>query len=452
MISASFHQKLSSRISENKLFGREQKLLCAVSGGLDSMVMVHALHALGYELEVAHVNFELRGDDSFLDEKLVQDWAGNHQLPFHLKRAGEGLKKLPGSLQENARNFRYEWLENLASERNIRHLLLAHHADDQVETILLQFFRGAGIRGLKGMSQSHNAGMRRRPLLSFSKQELLEYAEAEGLLWREDSSNSGDAYKRNKVRHHLIPLLEEIFPGFHSVILRNSERLALQAEALDSRYQNLYEGFLKEEKQAYSEFFLDDIAKHPLGKFFLTELLEQKGFSFSDAQDLSTDMEKTESRIRKNGDGLVAEFRYPRLILRQEKQESFPEIRIERAEQAVFQLSENRFLHTEISAEFPDAGNLFCWTSVLENLHFPLTFRLWKPGDRIAPKGMGGKKKKVSDVLSEARLSPGEKQSQYLLEDANGRVLWIPGIRESEPTINGYGFLFRLVFNPENSY
>jgi tRNA(Ile)-lysidine synthase len=446
MESQRFQEQLRAFIRKNALFGEEETLFCAVSGGLDSMVMVHALHALGYALEIAHVNFELRGDDSFLDEKQVQEWAGKHHLPFHLKRAGEGLKKLPGSLQENARNFRYEWLENLASERNIRHLLLAHHADDQVETILLQFFRGAGIRGLKGMSPS--AGMRRRPLLSFSKQELLEYAESEGLPWREDSSNSGDAYKRNKVRHHLVPLLEEIFPGFQSVILRNSERLALQTEALNSCYQDLYEGFLKEEKPAVSEFFLDDIAKHPLGKFFLTELLEQKGFSFSDAQDLSTDMAKTESRMRKNGDGLVAEFRYPRLLLRQENQKSFPEIRIECAEQAVFQLSENRFLHIEISAECPEVCNHFCWTSALENLHFPLFFRLWRPGDRIALKGMAGKKKKVSDVLSEARLSPGEKQSQYLLEDANGRVLWIPGVRESEPAIGGDRVLFRLVFIP----
>ncbi|MFN9955000.1 MAG: ATP-binding protein, partial [bacterium] len=108
-----------------------------------------------------------------------------------------------------------------------------------METILLQFFRGAGIRGLKGMSLS--AGMRRRPLLSFSKHELIEYAEAEGLKWREDSSNSGDAYTRNKVRHHLIPLLEGIFPGSHSVILRNSERLSLQSDALNSLYQDLYE-------------------------------------------------------------------------------------------------------------------------------------------------------------------------------------------------------------------
>jgi tRNA(Ile)-lysidine synthase len=441
-----FLANLNVFIRKNALFGKEETLLCGVSGGLDSMVMAHALHTIGFAIEIAHVNFELRGEDSFLDEKLVQVWTGNHRLPFHLKRAGEGLKKMPGSLQENARNFRYEWLEKLASERNIRHLVLAHHADDQVETILLQFFRGAGIRGLKGMSLS--SGIRRRPLLSFTKQELLEYAKAEGLQWREDSSNSGDAYKRNKVRHHLIPLLEEIFPGFNAVILRNSERLTLQEEALKSHYQDLYEAFLKEEKPTSSEFFLDSIASHPLGKFFLTELLERKGFSFSDAQDLRPDMEKTESRIRSNGSGLVAEFRYPRFLLRKEGETLLPEVRLEGAENAVFQLSDSLILRTELSSSAQEIGSLYRLSVPVNSLEFPLVFRLWKSGDRIAPAGMGGKKKKVSDVLSEARLSPGEKQSQYLLEDAAGRVLWIPGIREAEAEKQGEisGRFFVLIF------
>ena len=135
MDSTSFLQNLNSYIRKNDLFGREEVLLCAVSGGLDSMVLVHALHSLGYAIEIALVNFELRGEDSFLDEKMVQEWAEKHRMPFHLKRAGDSLKKMPGSLQENARNFRYEWLEKMASDRGIRHLLLGHHAGDQLETI-----------------------------------------------------------------------------------------------------------------------------------------------------------------------------------------------------------------------------------------------------------------------------------------------------------------------------
>ena len=448
MDSTSFLQNLNSFIRKNDLFGREEALLCAVSGGLDSMVLAHALHSLGYAIEIAHVNFELRGEDSFQDEKLVEEWAGNHQLIFHLKRAGNNLKKMPGSLQENARNFRYEWLEKLASERGIRHLILGHHAGDQLETILLQFFRGGGIRALKGMSPSSR--MRRRPLLPFPKETLMAYAQQAGLVWREDASNAGVAYRRNQVRHQLLPLLEETFPGYSGVLLRNAGRLALQAGVLDHTFEELYQGFLKENNQDSTEFRLDAISAHPLGQYFLTELLEQNGFSFSDALSLSENPEKTESRVRSNGSGLVAEIRYPRFLLRKAEEVILPEVRIERPENAVFQLSDSLILRTELSSSPQENGGLYCWSALPENLKFPLVLRLWKAGDRIAPAGMGGKKKKVSDVLSEARLSPGEKQRQYLLEDAAGRVLWIPGLREAEADKQGEksGPFLSLILGP----
>lgn len=438
-----FLENLNSFILKKALFRKEDALLCAVSGGLDSMVLVHALHSLGYAIEIAHVNFELRSEDSFLDEKLVQEWAEKHRLPFHLKRAGESLKKMPGSLQENARNFRYEWLENLATERGIRHLVLGHHAGDQLETILLQFFRGGGIRALKGMNPS--SGLRRRPLLPFSKEQLQAYAEECGLHWREDVSNAGHAYRRNQVRHQLLPLLEDIFPGYSGVLLRNTVRLSLQAGVLDHTFEELNQVFLKSENDSLSEYRLDAISAHPLGQYFLTELLERNGFSFSDALRLSENCGKTESRIRSNGNGLTAEFRHPRFLLRKEGEILLPEVRIEKAENAVFQLSDSLFLRTELSAASMENAGLYSWSAPADNLKFPLLFRLWRAGDRIAPAGMGWKKKKVSDVLSEARLSPGEKQRQYLLEDAAGRVLWIPGIRNSEVLEEKSGPFFVLI-------
>lgn len=445
MESNQFKVLLSDFIRKNSLFRKEETLLCAVSGGLDSMVLAHSLHYLGYAIEIAHVNFELRDEDSFLDEKLVQEWAGKNRLPFHLKRAGESLKKMPGSLQENARDFRYEWLENLATERGIRHLVLGHHAGDQLETILLQFFRGGGIRALKGMSPT--SGMRRRPLLLFSKEQLQAYAVECGLRWREDASNAGDVYRRNQVRHQLLPLLEEIFPGYSGVLLRNAERLSLQAGVLDHTFEELNQVFLKTGSDSSIEYHLDAIADHPLGTWFLTDLLVRNGFSFSDALRLSENCGKAESRIRSNGNGLTAEFRYPRFLLRKEGEILLPEVRIEKAENAVFQLSDSLFLRTELSAASMENAGLYSWSAPADNLKFPLLFRLWKAGDRIAQAGMGGKKKKVSDVLSEARLSPGEKQRQYLLEDAAGRVLWIPGVREAYNQFEKSGLFINLIYD-----
>lgn len=292
-----FSEKLRIHIREKKLFKDGEKLLCAVSGGADSMVMASSLLELGYPLEIAHVNFELRGMDSFLDEKLVQDWAQQNRVPFHLKRAGEELNKLTGSLQEKARNFRYRWFENLAADRGITHLVLAHHANDQTETILMQFFRGAGTQGLKGMPASD--GLRRRPMLGFTKEEILTEALQKNITWREDLSNEKDDYLRNRVRHHLIPLLLEIFPGFEKVLHRNAARMEHTAVGMDFLYQTLRQEFLQRENTDKEEYRLDLMRHHELGVFFAMEMLQKKGFTFSDALDFGSGIGSNESRKKK---------------------------------------------------------------------------------------------------------------------------------------------------------
>ncbi len=433
MESGSFLQNLSASIQKNALFGKEEKLLCAISGGLDSMVMAHALHHLGFALEIAHVNFELRAEDSFLDEKLVCEWAESNQLPFHLKRAGDALKKMPGSLQENAREFRYRWLEELASERNIRHILLAHHAGDQTETLLLQYFRGAGLQGMQGIRAIN--GLRKRPLLPFTKAELLDYARQTALVWREDVSNAGEAYRRNKVRHRLVPLLEEVFPGFEPVLQRNAKRMELLGRAVEPLFQELYALFLKEDGPAKREFFLDAIAAHPQGLYFFCELLERNGFPFSDALDLSHSLEKTECRSRQNSIGLVLELRFPRLLLFSNPVAAMPAIYIEKPESREnqsFQLAEGLHLQVVPGASIASGLDKKSFSAAVDLLHFPLCFRPWKAGERMAVKGMGGKKKKVSDILTEAGLTAAEKAACHLLEDARGNILWIPGHRLAE--------------------
>jgi tRNA(Ile)-lysidine synthase len=435
MESGSFLQNLSASIQKNGLFGKEDKLLCAISGGLDSMVMAHALHSLGFSLEIAHINFELRGEDSFLDEKLVSEWADKYQLPFHLKRAGDSVKKMPGSLQENARDFRYAWLEKLAAERNIRHLLLAHHAGDQTETLLLQYFRGAGLQGMQGIRAINE--LRKRPLLPFTKAELLDYAGQTALVWREDVSNAGEAYRRNKVRHRLVPLLEEIFPGFESVLQRNAKRMDLLSRAVEPLFHQLYALFLKEDGKGKKEFFLNAIAAHPQGAYFFCELLERNGFPFSDALDLLRDLEKTECRTRQNSHGLVLELRFPRLLLHFNPAPSLPAIFIEKPksqESQDFRLADG--FQLQVSSVPSIASGLDkdkrCFSASIDLLQFPLCFRPWKAGDRMAVKGMGGRKKNVSDILSEAGLTAAEKAACCLLEDASGNILWIPGLRQAE--------------------
>lgn len=432
MASPDFLQELSARIHEEQPFSRQEKLLCAVSGGLDSMVLAKSLHSLGYPLEIAHVNFELRDEDSYQDEKLVQQWAEEHEVVFHLKRAGNELHHLQGSLQERARNLRYEWLEKLAAERGINHLVLGHHADDQMETILLQFFRGSGIAGLQGMKAS--SGIRRRPLLSFPKETLRNYALAAGLKWREDLSNAGDAYLRNRIRHRLVPQLQELFPGMEQVILRNAQRAKHAATAVEYLFQSLFQEFLKEEKKDCLEFDLRRMKAHSMGDFFLSELLLRNGFTVSDATDLSLfKADSGESRSRNNTGGLLAELRFPRLLLWKKafNETRFAAIVLEHGADYACTLPDGNKLRMQQPGSTNEKTGPESPDFYVGRNSFPLCLRLWQPGDRMAPEGMKSKKKKLSDIFSEARLSPAEKSMQIVLTDKQGRILWIPGLRKA---------------------
>ncbi len=439
MASPDFLQELSARIREEQPFSREEKLLCAVSGGLDSMVLAESLHSLGYPLEIAHVNFELRGEDSFLDETFVQQWAEEKAVVFHLKRAGKELDHLQGSLQERARNLRYEWLEKLAAERGISHLLLGHHADDQLETILLQFFRGSGTAGLQGMKAS--SGIRRRPLLSFPKESLRTYALAAGLKWREDLSNTGEAYLRNRIRHRLVPVLKEIFPGIDTVINRNAQRASHAASAVDHLFQSLFLEFLKEERNDRHEFDLGRMNAHPMGDFFLSELLLRNGFTVSDAADLSLSetgsvkslIRSGESRSRKNAGGLLAELRFPRLLLWKKgfNETRFTAIVLEQGADYECTLPDGNKLRMQQAGPSNEKNGPESADFAVAQNSFPLCLRLWQPGDRMAPEGMKGKKKKLSDIFSEAKLSAAEKSMQIVLTDKQGSILWIPGLRKA---------------------
>ena len=416
-----FTVRLSKHILDQRLFPKDEVLLCAVSGGMDSMVLADSLLKLGHRIEIAHVNFQIRGADSDKDEELVRLWANHHSLPFHLKRAGDQLKSMKGSLQENARDFRYSWLEQLAEGRGIRHLVLAHHADDQTETILMQFFRGAGAKGLQGMQAAN--GLRRRPLLPFSKTELKAYALQEGIIWREDASNAGNAYRRNQVRHYLIPLLQELFPGFDSVLLRNAERIKMDVQAADFLFDNLSRDFLKTEKSGLQEFHLDRISAHPMGNFFIKKQMLQHGFTLSDAEDFCLHRESTECRFRTSKTGILAERKFPRLLFWTNIPSGFREQILTKASKYQLELPDGTPLHIFLSEERLSDTHAFSFP--LKDISFPVCFRKWKSGDRIAMQGMQGKMKKVSDLLTQEGLTLQEKKQQIVLEDACSRILWI---------------------------
>jgi len=435
-------------IEKENLFSKTETLLCAVSGGIDSMVMAQVLLDLGYRLEIAHYNYGLRGKDSEEDELLVRNWAKDHQLPFFIQKAPETFRTEPGkSLQEEARDLRYTWLETLAKDRNINHIVLAHHADDQLETILLNLVRGAGISGMRGMLPSQ--GMRRRPFLGKSKEEIRQFAIENNLVWREDASNSKNDYRRNQIRNQVLPLLKETAPGFETVMLRNARRFRLYETTLENQYQVLHAQFIRTESAEKRIYDLASCRTHPQGEFFLFELLKKEGFSFEETEQLLGSGETEECHQRTSTTGSLVEIKHPRLLLwKPEKREEIDFPVLPSAEPTHLEFPHHQWLTvSSLAISDVDLKNLgpFQWVSDPGNLAFPFHFRWVKDGDLMKPFGMKGKQKKLSDLLTEAAMSKEEKSRQWVMVDANNEILWVPGVRSSEVSRLKEGFEGKVV-------
>jgi tRNA(Ile)-lysidine synthase len=446
-LTALFLSSVRDFILQENLFPKEEKLLCAVSGGVDSMVLAFTLLELGYNLEIAHYNYGLRGMDSDADEELVRTWAGQHQIPFHRHSPPLDFRTKPGiSLQEEARNLRYQWMESLSEERGIHHIVLAHHADDQLETVFLNLLRGTGLAGMRGMLPAQ--GKRKRPLLEKTRAEILAFAQTNSIPWREDASNAKTDYRRNQLRHSILPQLQELSPGFERAVLRNADRFRLYESTLESQYQILETSFLRTESYEKRTYDLPAVLAHPQGSFYFFESLKKLGFGWDETTQLWQSASSEESIERRSADGILTEIRFPKWIVwKTEPTLSATLPVIQKPEPAVLLLSGKK-LELEIKAVegfIPASMPANQWMADSSKLEFPLSFRLWKEGELFQPFGMKGKRKQISDLLTEAGLTKEEKYRQLLLEDSAGTILWVTGIRSSELTRIPEGFSGRLL-------
>ena len=208
--------KLETHLSENFSFLKEKKLLLATSGGLDSMVMADLFQKMNFDVAIAHCNFQLRGLESFGDQNFIQEYAERNKISVFITQfdTENFAKDYKLSIQIAARTLRYDWFYELLETKNYDYLLTAHHLDDNVETFLINLTRGTGLDGLTGIPEQNEKII--RPLLIFSRDEIEDYAKENNILWREDSSNASDKYLRNKIRHHIVPILKELNPDFLS--------------------------------------------------------------------------------------------------------------------------------------------------------------------------------------------------------------------------------------------
>jgi len=209
--------KFKNHVSNTFPFLGESRLLIACSGGVDSMVLAHLAGECKFEFVLAHCNYKLRGQDSDLDQELVSSWGQERKVEVHSKTFD--LSDETNSIQLKARQYRYDWFLSLLSKENYDFILTAHHADDSMETFFINLSRGTGLEGLTGIPQKNEHIV--RPLLPFSKKEILGFAQSEAIPWREDESNTELKYVRNRIRHEIVPRFLEINPSFHHELIHS---------------------------------------------------------------------------------------------------------------------------------------------------------------------------------------------------------------------------------------
>ena len=417
-------RQFENQISNHFPFLQEKKLLLAVSGGLDSMVLVHLFQQLNYEIVVLHCNFQLRGLESFEDQQFIQEYSNTNAIPFVFTQFDTEAfaADFKVSIQVAARELRYSWFyEQLAIQKG-DFILTAHHADDNLETFLINLSRGTGLEGLTGIPAQNEKVI--RPLLSFSRQQMEEYASVNKLKWREDSSNASDKYLRNKIRHHLVPLLKELNPNFMSSFEKTQSFLSEAQELVDDAAIMVYQQVAREEGEDIY-FDLVRLLQLPNYSSYLYQWLKEFGFTaWDDIYELVTSQSGKQVlapyfRLIKDRDCLI--------LSPLPSQENQQEFKIESLESKVkFPLN----LDFSNVSEIGVASDSTIFVDQ-EKLVFPLILRHWNEGDVFQPFGMEGKSKKVSKLFKDEKLSLIDKEKVWLL-CSNNQVVWVVGIRQDE--------------------
>jgi len=411
---------VKSIIFENSLFSKNDKLILAISGGADSVCLMHILLSLGYKLELAHCNFNLRGVESNEDEDFVKKLSNIYKLKLHIQSFDTEKYSIQNSLsvQMAARELRYKWFKKLKIKHDAKYIILAHHNDDDIETYFINLLRGTGIKGLLGIPIKKDYFI--RPLINFSRSDIERYISINKLEYRDDSSNNSLKYLRNKIRHKLLPLLYEINPNLKKTLLNEKKFLkdtfTIYHQQIESLRKKIFiyrndvieidkkellkltpiNHYLFEFLSPYGIFDFDKINKalrSQSGKQFFSEthqLLIDRNFLFIKQKEILHDKE---------------------ILIPVETIEINSPINLS------FSFTKKNKYNANSNYAYID----------FDKLDFPLTLRKWKKGDKFIPLGMQ-KFQKLSDFFIDNKFSIYDKNNQWLLCSSKN-IVWIVGHR-----------------------
>jgi tRNA(Ile)-lysidine synthase len=417
-------EKLIHHLQENFSFLQDKKLLLAVSGGLDSMVLLKIFQMLHFEIGVAHCNFKLRDEESDADAVFVENQTKNLNIPFFSTsfetKHFAALHKT--SIQIAARKLRYDWFYQLLEIHKFDYILTAHHADDAIETFIINLTRGTGLEGFIGIPAQNNKVI--RPLLTFSRVEIEDYAKKINLKWREDSSNNSDKYIRNKIRLDVMPILKSINPNFVASFQKTQQYLQQSHSLVKDSIQDFYKKVVTVQNDSIY-FDLDELLKKPNYRAYLYQWLKEYGFeAWDDIYKLP--MAQTGKQVFTTDYSLLKNRKH--LILSPLKTKE---------NQVIFEIKDiSKNVNFPIKLSFCKVNDVLIASNTTifvdeEKLNLPLVLRRWQEGDFFQPNGMNSKSKKISKFFKDIKLPLLEKQNVWLLCH-NNQIVWVVGFRQDE--------------------
>ncbi len=413
-----------NHINSNLKFLTETRLVVAISGGVDSVVLAHLCKAFHLEFALAHCNFNLRGEESNADEDFVLELAEHLDVEVFIQNfdTQDYAEQHKRSIQMAARELRYDWFYELARQLKFDYILTAHHADDNLETFLINFTRGTGLNGLTGIPVVNDTIV--RPLLPFSRDDIETFANEKLIKWREDSSNSSRKYLRNKLRHEVVPILKEINPQLLDSFQSTLENLNDTADIVEESLDAVAKRAITTIDDNGISYKVSEFKKVNNPKAYLFEMFKEYGFTqWNDIVDLLD--AQSGKHVLSNSYRLIKHREH--LILTELKSNTLQNVTLTSFEvqKGIVETPIGDLIFQDTKAiDKPNQHEIYIDKA---KLVFPLEMRIWKEGDYFHPLGMNGKKK-ISKYLKDEKLSLVEKENTWLLT-SNNEVVWVVGKR-----------------------
>ena len=430
------NSEVADFIAKHQLLSRDGLHIVALSGGADSVALLLVLKHLGYRIEAAHCNFRLRGEESDGDEAFVCQLCEAQNIPIHRvhfdTKEYAVLHKV--SIEMAARELRYRYFEQLRQDLGADTICVAHHRDDAVETLLMNLMNGTGIHGLTGIRPKNGAIV--RPLLCVSRSEIEEYLHSIGQNYVVDSTNAVDDVLRNKIRLHLIPLMQQILPKSSENIAKTADYIKEVEGVYDDAIRSGLSRIVKTLKPAIGTadqsgavaVTMDDLQALPSSECFLFEWLRPYGFTSAQVLQIAESLKAPSGKTFSSATHVLYIDRGA-LILAPVYQLPSPLVI---PEEGVYTYQDNLKFRITFSNDLSISKSDNCITVDKAAVEFPLTIRVVQSGDHFHPFGMKGSKL-ASDYLTDKKVSLWAKRSQMVVTDKKGEIVWLVGHRTAHP-------------------